>query len=52
MANHALVFAQLIIKGKKHGVHPFIVRIRDENWNPLPGITVGDIGPKMAFYAK
>jgi hypothetical protein len=29
MANYALVFAQLIIKGKQHGVHPFIVKIRD-----------------------
>jgi acyl-CoA oxidase len=29
MANHALVFAQLIIKGKKYGVQPFIVKIRD-----------------------
>ena len=29
IATHALVFAQLIIKGKNQGVHAFIVPIRD-----------------------
>jgi len=29
ISNYALVFAQLVMKGKKFGVHPFIVRIRD-----------------------
>jgi hypothetical protein len=38
ISNHALVFAQLIMKGKKHGVHPFILRIRDDDWKDLPGI--------------
>ena len=37
-ANHAVVFAQLIIKNKKYGVHAFIVKIRDNNHKILPNI--------------
>ncbi len=38
-ATHALIFAQLIIHGKNHGVHSFIVQIRDVNtFELLPGI--------------
>lgn len=38
-SNHAMVFAQLIINGKKLGVHSFIVPIRDmETHAPLPSI--------------
>ena len=51
-ANHACVFAQLIIKDKRHGVHAFIVPIRDHNHKPLPGIEVGDVGPKMGYNCK
>uniref|UniRef100_A0A8C5QLV2 Acyl-coenzyme A oxidase n=1 Tax=Leptobrachium leishanense TaxID=445787 RepID=A0A8C5QLV2_9ANUR len=47
---HAVVLAQLITKDKSHGMHPFIVQIRSmKDHSPLPGITVGDIGPKMSF---
>lgn len=52
IATHALVFAQLIIRGKTHGVHAFILQIRDANMKPLPGIEVGDIGPKIGFTSK
>ncbi len=31
-ATHCAVFAQLIIKGKKHGVKTFIVQLRDTKW--------------------
>nr|XP_002131877.1 peroxisomal acyl-coenzyme A oxidase 2 [Ciona intestinalis] len=49
-ANHALVMAQVVIDGKKYGMHPFIVQIRDLTTHmPLPGITVGDIGNKVGF---
>lgn len=49
-ATHAIVMAQLILKGKKHGPHPFIVQIRDvETREPLPGIYIGDIGPKFGY---
>ena len=49
-ANHAVVFARLITKGVDHGIHPFIVQIRSlKDHTPLPGITVGDIGPKLGY---
>ncbi|VDO40176.1 unnamed protein product [Haemonchus placei] len=48
-ANHAVVVACLIIDGKNYGPHNFIVPLRDPATHmPLKGITVGDIGPKMA----
>lgn len=46
--SHAIVMAQLIISGKHYGVHPFMVQLRSlEDYKPLPGIELGDIGPKM-----
>lgn len=52
-ANYAMVFAQLIIKGTNHGVQAFLVPIRDmETHTPLPGVEVGDIGPKLGFQTK
>ncbi|XP_047531391.1 probable peroxisomal acyl-coenzyme A oxidase 1 [Vanessa atalanta] len=49
-ANHCIVVAQLYTQGKCHGVHPFIVQIRDlDTHMPLPGIKVGEIGPRMGF---
>lgn len=52
-ATHACVFAQLIINNKKHGVHAFIVPIRDPiTHKPFPGIEVGDIGPKLGYNNK
>lgn len=50
MANHAVVMAQLVVKGKVLGPHPFIVPIRDlKTHEPLPNVHVGDIGPKFGF---
>ena len=46
-ATHAVVYAQLVIRGKNYGVHVFMVQLRDENMRPLPGIEVGDVGTKM-----
>ncbi|PVU92755.1 hypothetical protein BB559_003616 [Furculomyces boomerangus] len=49
-ATHASVMAQLIIKGKNYGVFPIIVQVRSlVDHSLLPGITVGDIGPKMGL---
>ncbi|PWN90058.1 putative acyl-CoA oxidase [Acaromyces ingoldii] len=49
-ATHAIVMAQLVLKGKKHGPHPFVVPIRDPvTREPLPGRYIGDIGPKMGY---
>ncbi|KAG6439335.1 hypothetical protein O3G_MSEX000686, partial [Manduca sexta] len=49
-ANHCIVVAQLYTNGTCYGVHPFFVQIRDlETHMPLPGISVGEIGPKLGF---
>ncbi|XP_028165894.1 probable peroxisomal acyl-coenzyme A oxidase 1 [Ostrinia furnacalis] len=51
-ANHAIVVAQLYTTGQCHGVHAFIVPIRDEQTHqPLPGIRVGDVGGKLGLEA-
>ncbi|CAM8988893.1 unnamed protein product [Rhodiola kirilowii] len=48
VSTHAVVYARLIIEGKDYGVHGFIVQLRSlDDHSPLPGITVGDIGPKF-----
>ena len=37
-ANYAIVVAQLHTKGVCHGIHPFVVQLRDEETHkPLPG---------------
>jgi acyl-CoA oxidase len=56
-ANHAIVVAQLLVPKPEdskeyvnHGPQPFIVQIRDmKTHEPLPGIAVGDIGPKYGY---
>lgn len=53
LANWALVYAKLIVNNKSHGVQAFMVPIRDLNTHkPLPGIEVGDIGPKIGYTNK
>ncbi|KAJ8736599.1 hypothetical protein PYW08_007255 [Mythimna loreyi] len=48
--NYCIVIAQLYTKGECHGTHLFIVQVRDEETHmPLPGIKVGEIGPKMGY---
>ncbi|XP_075478361.1 peroxisomal acyl-coenzyme A oxidase 1-like [Primulina tabacum] len=48
VSTHAVVYARLITDGEDHGVHGFIVQLRNlEDHTPLPGITVGDIGMKF-----
>lgn len=49
-SNYALTFAQLYTQGKCHGVHAFLVQIRDEEtFKPMKGVTVGEIGTKVGF---
>ncbi|XP_037968819.2 probable peroxisomal acyl-coenzyme A oxidase 1 [Plutella xylostella] len=49
-ANYSVVVAQLYTKGKCHGIHPFIVQLRDEETHmPLPGVKVGEIGAKLGM---
>ncbi|XP_024985799.1 peroxisomal acyl-coenzyme A oxidase 1-like isoform X1 [Cynara cardunculus var. scolymus] len=48
VSTHGIVYARLILDGQFHGVHGFIVQLRNlENHSPVPGITVGDIGLKF-----
>ena len=49
-ASHSIVFAQVIIDGRKFGTLPFLVQLRDiKTWKLLPGIKAGDMGSKMGF---
>ncbi|WP_179472550.1 acyl-CoA dehydrogenase family protein [Mycolicibacterium vinylchloridicum] len=41
-ARVSAVFAQLITEGESHGVHCFVVPLRDEDGNDLPGVTTSD----------
>ncbi|WP_448621635.1 acyl-CoA dehydrogenase family protein [Geodermatophilus sp. URMC 65] len=45
----AVVFAQLVTQGRRHGVHAWLVPIRDERGDPMPGVTIGDDGPKAGL---
>lgn len=42
----AVVFGQLLVRGKHHGVHAVLVPIRDEQGAALPGVTILDHGVK------
>src|ERR1700757_1174148 len=44
-----VVFAQLHIGAANHGVHAFLVPIRDENGQPLPGVSIEDNGHKLGL---
>lgn len=45
----AVVFAQLHAEGRSQGVHAFVVPIRSEDGQPLPGVTIEDDGPKAGL---
>ncbi|AQP43717.1 acyl-CoA dehydrogenase [Tessaracoccus flavus] len=42
----AAVFGQLWVDDEHQGVHVALVPIRDEDGNPMPGVTIGDHGHK------
>ncbi|KAG0221570.1 fatty-acyl coenzyme A oxidase [Mortierella sp. GBA43] len=47
-ATHCVVFAQLIVRGKRYGVKSFVVQLRDTHtYTLMPGVNIGDIGKKM-----
>ena len=48
-ARAAVVFAQLVTKGERQGVHAFFVPIRDERGAFLPGVGGEDDGPKSGL---
>ena len=45
----AAVFAQLVTAGEAHGVHAFLVPIRDDRGRPCPGVVIEDCGPKAGL---
>lgn len=48
LATHCLLFARVVIDEKDYGVQCFVVPLRDlKTHNALPGVLVGEIGPKM-----
>jgi len=49
-STHCVLYARLFIDGKDYGPHAFFVQLRGlKDHHPLPGIIVGDIGPKIGF---
>lgn len=49
-ADHAIVMARLLLRGEDRGIHAFIVQLRQiETHEVMPGLTIGDIGPKFGF---
>ena len=50
IGTHSCVYAKTVVDGKSYGVNSFLVPLRDmETHLPLPGIEVGDVGPKFGF---
>ena len=45
----ATVFAQLVTEGHTHGVHAFLVPIRNEQGEALPGVHIEDCGHKVGL---
>merc|ERR1712180_388566 len=48
-AHHIVVFAQLHVNGVNEGIHGVLVRCRGKNLEPVPGVTVEDMGFKMGL---
>jgi acyl-CoA oxidase len=48
-ASLAAVFAQLEVAGEGRGVHAFVVPIRDEDGNVVPGVRIEDCGQKIGL---
>ena len=48
-ATHTVALCQLVIEEKQKGLHWFVVPLRDlESRRVLPGVSVGDVGPKAS----
>jgi len=44
---HGVVMAQLIIDGVNYGFHGFFMQFRDDQGRCMPGVEIGEIGPKF-----
>lgn len=47
-STHAVVFANLVLDEKPCGVQGFFMQLRDERGYLMPGVEVGEMGPKVA----
>lgn len=45
-----MVVANLVVAGLSHGLHLFILQLRNKNGTLMPGITVADCGEKMGTF--
>lgn len=46
-----MIWAQLVIKGKRYGIHPFVVPLRDrKTMKAFSGVLVGDCGSKFGLH--
>eukprot|EP00193_Tetraselmis_chui_P017186 CAMPEP_0177778082 /NCGR_PEP_ID=MMETSP0491_2-20121128/15754_1 /TAXON_ID=63592 /ORGANISM="Tetraselmis chuii, Strain PLY429" /LENGTH=482 /DNA_ID=CAMNT_0019297311 /DNA_START=210 /DNA_END=1659 /DNA_ORIENTATION=- len=45
-ADWAVVIANLVMPGKSHGPHAFLMRLRSSEGELVEGVTIGDMGPK------
>lgn len=53
LSNMVILFAKVILNGKRIGIFPIIVQTRDMTTHKLlPNVEVGDIGPKYGYAAK
>ena len=48
-ARLATVFAQLVVGEQRHGVHAFLVLLRDEVGSAMPRVRIGDSGHKLGL---
>jgi len=48
-AKHAVVMAQLFVKGVNQGIHAIMVRLRDDELKTIPGVTIEDMGHRMGL---
>merc|ERR1719471_939649 len=44
---HWMVYGQLIIDGVSRGIHGFMVQFRNSDGLLMPGVEIGEIGPKL-----
>lgn len=49
-ARMATVFARLVVDGRDHGVHAFVVPIRNDLGQALPGVRILDCGEKLGLH--